>query len=529
MTGPTADHDGEQVAALGFAAPVRLFSKDECALILGRLERETRPPAEWFKGHAASSSAYCDVAMDWRIVSRVCAVLGQDVVLWGASLVRRQPGQVHIWHTDIESSAPAARTVSVWIGLRDTGPQTSLKVVPGSHRFGITVQESAARQRKRRADIEDRDIAAWAAQRGCAEGPRPVPMQDGDALLFDGRLWHASANLSADRTRCALLLQYASADTPIRIPNPERVEWPFQFLDVQAPCLRVSGMDRASANRIVSPPAGQRAAGKRLASRIHPLQLPLQGDDTTGWKAHHQFRGSSATLAHLACHVSVLRQGKCPHPPHRHEEDEILLVLAGEVEVILPELQDRTRDGPRRLIPGEFAYYPAGFWHTLRAASEAPAQYLMLKWSGGTAGDAPQLPHGVFAALGAPEDHPRRPGGFSPRRLFEGPTAWLRRLRSHVSLLEPGAGYPPHADHYDVIIIVLEGEIETLGKAVRPHGVVFYAAGEAHGMHNPGSVPARYLVFELQGASTAGPRKGWIDRLRQTARSWRSRANSACN
>jgi hypothetical protein len=68
-----------------------------------------------------------------------------------------------------------------------------------------------------------------------------------------------------------------------------------------------------------------------------------------------------------------------------------------------------------------------------------------------------------------------------------------------VTTLQPGAGYEPHVDAYDVGIVVLDGTIETLGERVEPHGVVYYAGGEPHGMHNPGDVPAVYLVFEFQG------------------------------
>ena len=66
-----------------------------------------------------------------------------------------------------------------------------------------------------------------------------------------------------------------------------------------------------------------------------------------------------------------------------------------------------------------------------------------------------------------------------------------------MSNLQPGAGYPPHADDYDVAILVLGGKVETLDRVVEPLGVVFYAAGEMHGMKNVGDVPARYLVFEF--------------------------------
>ena len=35
-----------------------------------------------------------------------------------------------------------------------------------------------------------------------------------------------------------------------------------------------------------------------------------------------------------------------------------------------------------------------------------------------------------------------------------------------------------------------------------PNGVIFYAAGEMHGMRNVGEAQARYLVFEFRGRHT---------------------------
>ena len=57
----------------------------------------------------------------------------------------------------------------------------------------------------------------------------------------------------------------------------------------------------------------------------------------------------------------------------------------------------------------------------------------------------------------------------------------------------------PHVDNYDVAIVVLEGEVETLGKRVGPYGAIFYAAGIPHSMSNPGQDAAKYIVFEFQG------------------------------
>ena len=123
------------------------------------------------------------------------------------------------------------------------------------------------------------------------------------------------------------------------------------------------------------------------------------------------------------------------------------------------------------------------------------------------------------------EDRDRtRPEGFSVRRLFEGRTKALWKLECHVSTVAPGAGLASHVDAHDVVIVVLEGEIETRGQRVGPDSVIFYPADESHGIRNPGDVVARYVVFEFHArrlgrllAKVTDPRR-WKHRL---ARAWR--------
>jgi quercetin dioxygenase-like cupin family protein len=173
----------------------------------------------------------------------------------------------------------------------------------------------------------------------------------------------------------------------------------------------------------------------------------------------------------------------------------LLLVLAGEVELDLPSTE------AMRLQPGEFVYYPQGFAHTLRTTSDEAANYVMFKWRGEQETGAAALPFARFrtAAAGV---------------LFEGPTEYLRKLHAHVTVLEPGRGYEPHVDAYDVAIVLLEGEVETIGGRGRPHDVIFYRAGEAHGMRCLGDAPARYLVFEFHGRTWLGTRQLRNPRLR---------------
>lgn len=263
----------------------------------------------------------------------------------------------------------------------------------------------------------------------------------------------------------------------------------------------------------------------RLSGAVYPLQVPLPLADGDVWTAHNFFRGSTKNLYDLESHASVLAKGRRPHPPHIHQEEEILMVLGGEVDIIVPEAATGTTsgapvaaaggpvadaDGRIHLRSGQFVYYPAGFAHTLETTSEEPATYLMFRWrepkpvsreaakpgEPGAAGRAPALgPLGFDLFDSARREDGRE--GFAINRVFEGPTGYLERLHCHLSTLTPGAGYAPHADRYDVAIVVLEGEVETLGARAVPHVVIMYPAGEPHGMYNPGEATAYYVVFEF--------------------------------
>lgn len=122
----------------------------------------------------------------------------------------------------------------------------------------------------------------------------------------------------------------------------------------------------------------------------------------------------------------------------------------------------------------------------------------MLKWSSKASSPTHMLSFGRYE-ITAPRRKPNVRNGFHSNLLFEGPTQHLNKLHCHVTRLEAGGGYDSHVDAHDVAIVMLEGESETLGRRFRPNSVIFYAAGEPHGMHNPGNEDACYIVFEFHG------------------------------
>ncbi|PKN52809.1 MAG: hypothetical protein CVU55_06205 [Deltaproteobacteria bacterium HGW-Deltaproteobacteria-13] len=242
---------------------------------------------------------------------------------------------------------------------------------------------------------------------------------------------------------------------------------------------------------------GDGIAVNSSAGGIYPLSIPLPPDEETGFRPYPIFSTEAMNVS-LASHVSVLTKGHSPHPPHTHDEEEILVLLAGEVDLILPDLQSADDGNRVRLSANQCVYYPADFPHTLQTVSETPANYLMFKWKADGMKSEPALSFGLYNIIESNRTLLTEEG-FRPHLLFQGPTKYLKKLRCHFSTLTPGAGYDPHADPYCVAIIVLEGEVETLGKRVRPHGVIFYGEGELHGMDNHGAMTARYVVFEFHG------------------------------
>src|SRR5439155_4606463 len=145
------------------------------------------------------------------------------------------------WHTDMETARAPGRTVSVWIGLQHTTRACALLVLPHSHHFEATAQEVRNRLRDDPGGPTDERLFQWAHERDSrCQVVRPE-MSDGQALFCDGALWHGTHNLT-DESRRAVLLQYATPDVAIRIPDANTPAWPYRLLDTpRPPCLMLRG------------------------------------------------------------------------------------------------------------------------------------------------------------------------------------------------------------------------------------------------------------------------------------------------
>jgi quercetin dioxygenase-like cupin family protein len=81
----------------------------------------------------------------------------------------------------------------------------------------------------------------------------------------------------------------------------------------------------------------------------------------------------TATLDELEIHITTLRPGETPHPPHQHPAEELLIVKEGTVESLVNgQLQ--------RVGPGSVVFQASNQMHSLRNVGDTPATYHVIQW-----------------------------------------------------------------------------------------------------------------------------------------------------
>jgi quercetin dioxygenase-like cupin family protein len=93
------------------------------------------------------------------------------------------------------------------------------------------------------------------------------------------------------------------------------------------------------------------------------------------------------------------------------------------------------------------------------------------------------------------------------RSLIRQPTATLEELEMHITTLNPGlASHPPHHHPNEELVIIREGQVETLSggiwKKLGPGSIIFNASNSEHALRNIGTMPATYFVINWKTAAT---------------------------
>ena len=125
---------------------------------------------------------------------------------------------------------------------------------------------------------------------------------------------------------------------------------------------------------VLAATAKAQPANRLMPSKVlHSSQLPYSGDARK--KGRQFFRGANYTGFDIEMHETVLGPGVETHPPHKHEHEEIVIVLEGSVESFLEGKTDVAEAGSV-IVNG------SNQMHTVKNAGTTPCRYYVIELRG---------------------------------------------------------------------------------------------------------------------------------------------------
>jgi len=85
------------------------------------------------------------------------------------------------------------------------------------------------------------------------------------------------------------------------------------------------------------------------------------------------FRTPTITLDELECHVTTLNPGLSSHAPHKHPNEELIIIREGNVEVL-------SNGEWKKTGPGSVVFNASNEMHALKNIGTTPAVYHVINW-----------------------------------------------------------------------------------------------------------------------------------------------------
>ena len=87
------------------------------------------------------------------------------------------------------------------------------------------------------------------------------------------------------------------------------------------------------------------------------------------WCRHRPLRSTSSRFTSRRS-----MSGETPHPPHKHPDEELVIIKEGTVESLV-------NGQLRRVGPGSIVFQAANQLHSIRNVGDTPATYHVIKWN----------------------------------------------------------------------------------------------------------------------------------------------------
>jgi len=113
--------------------------------------------------------------------------------------------------------------------------------------------------------------------------------------------------------------------------------------------------------------------GAKLPDGVVDLDQIDGTDPMLGCRVFTHYNGPTDQLSGLCAGMCVLEPGSSPHPPHRHAEEEFMIVAAGTGEI---ECAGKTT----RVGPGAMMYCAGDVLHGITNTGKVPLTFYWSKW-----------------------------------------------------------------------------------------------------------------------------------------------------
>ncbi len=198
----------------------------------------------WYKSTHEKSKRVANLARNPQILEIVKKFIGKDVILWGSHFIHQKPRGAHSWHADVEHMNWDG--VTVWVGLKNLSPNSSLSIMSYSHEFNCSpplYSDKIMQEELNRNILE----AAKVLNSKCEI--KTFNLKVGEFIVWSGKAWHTTRNES-NQIRHSIILQYCRPNAHVRIPLT--YEYPHtKWSTAIPPCLSIDGLNFNNKNLLI--------------------------------------------------------------------------------------------------------------------------------------------------------------------------------------------------------------------------------------------------------------------------------------
>jgi quercetin dioxygenase-like cupin family protein len=302
---------------------------------------------------------------------------------------------------------------------------------------------------------------------------------------------------------------HAAATPSATIPSPS----PALAASEMAPAITTNGVNGYSslANILNVPAATPGAApAKRLGSSAFIWErLFVVPNGTVGLRRNVSDL-PTLTIEKLEIHNSTLNPGQTSHPPHRHGNEEFIVLKEGTLEVGLGGVTADVRR-TETVGPGAVFFFAANQYHNVENKGDKPATYLVFNiHTAATPRTPPEgtpsdpVPTGKLNSVifdwQKSVAQPTKTG--ARRDIFNGTTTTAKNFECAVITLNPGqTDDSPSKRPEEQLLAVKDGFLDVTinGKTERgtPGSIFFIASNDAHSVKNATGQPVSYHLFRI--------------------------------